>query len=84
MEEWRKGFGADDSEKPAGTVLSSLDGADQWTCSPNSVAEVPETDELYDRRKDPFQLKNVLDKHPEVGKEMLLRLKEFMGELMTS
>ncbi len=33
---------------------ASVDGADQWTCTPASSTEVPEKDELYDRRTDPY------------------------------
>jgi hypothetical protein len=84
MEEWVSGMAGDEAELSSSSIKASLDGASQWTCSPNSVAEVPEGDELYDRRKDPFQLNNVLDKHPDMGKELLQKLKEFMGELMTS
>ncbi len=60
---------------------ATLDGADQWTCTPSSTSEVPEKDELYDRRNDPFQLNNIADKHPEVAKQMLDTLREFMTEL---
>jgi len=63
---------------------ASLDGEDQWTCTPGSVAEVPERDELYDRKKDQFQLNNIADKHPEKAKELLQQLREFMAELRTT
>jgi len=60
---------------------ATLDGEYQWTCTPGSIAEVPERDELYDRKIDPFQLNNVVDQHPEAARELLRRLKEFMSEL---
>jgi arylsulfatase A-like enzyme len=60
---------------------ATLDGEDQWTCTPGSVAELPERDELYDRKADPFQLKNVIDKHPEKAKELFQQLREYMAEL---
>ncbi len=60
---------------------ASLDSADQWTCTPTSTSEVPEKDELYDRKNDPFQLNNVVDKHPEIARKMYDTLREFMTEL---
>ncbi len=60
---------------------ASLDGADQWTCTPTSTSEVPEKDELYDRKNDPFQLNNIADKNPEVARKMLDTLREFMTEM---
>ena len=33
---------------------ATLDGESQWTCTPGSVAEVPESDELYDRKNRPL------------------------------
>ena len=82
MEEWTEGFtAAKNNEGDHDKVLSSLDGADQWTCSPNSVAEVPETDELYDRRIDRFQLNNVIDQHPEKALELKTLLLDFMESL---
>jgi hypothetical protein len=55
-----------------------------WTCTPGSTTEVPETDELYNRRDDPFQQNNLLEKHPDTGLEMLKKLREIMLELKTS
>ncbi|UCD58548.1 MAG: sulfatase-like hydrolase/transferase, partial [Candidatus Hydrogenedentota bacterium] len=55
-----------------------------WTCTPGSVAETPKGNELYDRRKDPFQLVNLLEKHPEIAKELFQRMRDFMIELKTS
>ncbi len=63
---------------------ATLDGEEQWTCTSGSSSEVPERDELYDRRKDPFQLKNIAGEKPEKAKELFDRLREFMGELRTS
>lgn len=87
MEEWVEGFNESLEYTTGGKkeeVVMALDGADQWTCTPNSIAEVPDIDELYDRRKDPFQLNNVIDKHPEVAKEMLKKLLLYMEELKAS
>ena len=59
----------------------SLDGADQWTCTPGAKVEVPESDELYDRHKDPFQLHNVIAEHPDVASKLLNQLNLFMQDL---
>jgi arylsulfatase A-like enzyme len=56
---------------------------DVWTCTPGSESETPETNELYDRRKDPFQLNNVLEEHPEAARVMHDRLLEYMLRLRT-
>lgn len=63
---------------------ATLDGEEQWTCTPGSKVEVPARDELYKRKTDRFQLKNVADKHPEVAAELLKKLKLFLGEIVTS
>ena len=55
-----------------------------WTCTPGSVAEIPEVNELYDRRRDPFQLNNVLDKEPEAASEIHEALMKFMLSLRAS
>ncbi len=60
---------------------ASLDGADQWTCTPTSSTDVPEKDELYDRKNDPFQLNNVAEQYPEIARKMYDTLREFMTEL---
>lgn len=64
--------------------VATLDDEDQWTCTPSAKVEVPERDELYDRRIDLFQLNNVIDKHPEKAEELLKTLKLYMGELRSS
>ncbi len=60
---------------------ATLDGEEQWTCTAASSSEVPERDELYDRRKDPFQLKNIAAEQPKKALELLDKLREFMGEV---
>jgi len=62
---------------------ATLDGEEQWTCTPGSVAEVPERDELYDRRADPFQLNNIAAKDPGRASELYAQLREFMADLQT-
>ncbi len=79
-----KGRSAINDEQRKLQEAASLDGEAQWTCTPGSVAEVPEQDELYDRTTDPFQLHNVADKHPDVCRDMLKQLRLFMEELRAS
>lgn len=79
-ESYEEAFGAEYVEERKNS-WRSLDGADQWTCARNSLAEVPGHDELYDRRKDPFQLHNVLEEHPDVAKKLLTKLVTFMEDL---
>jgi len=62
---------------------ATLDGEDMWTCTPGSVAAVPENDELYDRQADPFQLHNIIDKDPKKAEELYNALREFLAELQT-
>jgi arylsulfatase A-like enzyme len=62
----------------------TTDGAEQWTCTPGSAVEVPEEDELYDRRKDPFQLNNVIKQNPKVAEDMLRKMKLFITDLQAS
>ncbi len=60
---------------------ATLDGADQWTCTPGSVVEVPAIDELYNRKKDPKQLHNVVKENPEVARELLQKVRTFISGL---
>lgn len=55
--------------------------ADIWTCTPGSETETPDMDELYDRRKDPFQQNNVLQRRPKAAAEIYDRLRSFMMQL---
>ncbi len=63
---------------------ASLDGEAQWTCTPGSIAQLPEKDELYDRKKDKWQLNNILDKNPDKGRELLAKLRNYMSDLRAS
>lgn len=56
---------------------------EMWTCVQGAEVTVPEQDELYDRRADPFQLNNLAGEHPEKAKELLQQLKLYIGELRT-
>ena len=56
---------------------------EMWTCVQGAEVTVPEQDELYDRRVDPFQLNNLAGAHPEKAKELLQQLKLYIGELRT-
>ncbi|MBO4318468.1 MAG: sulfatase [Mailhella sp.] len=63
---------------------ASLDGADQWTCTPTSTTEVPDSDELYDRIKDPFQLHNVISEYPEIAAQLLNQVRAYIRDLTNS
>ena len=65
-------------------MAASLDGEEQWTCTPGSMATVPTSDVLFDRAADPFQLMNIADKHPKKAMELYNTLREFMAQLRTS
>ena len=69
----------------AGAQSAKLEMKEEmWTCVPGAEVSVPHTDELYDRRNDQFQLKNLIGEQPEKAKELLQKLKLFIGELRTS
>ncbi len=57
---------------------------EMWTCVPGAEVTVPAHDELYDRKADPFQLKDISAENPERCKELLQALKLAIGELRTS
>ncbi len=60
----------------------ALTGDDQWTCaSVGASVDVPEGDELFDRKADPFQLHNIIDKHPDVARRLWGQLRDFMADL---
>lgn len=63
---------------------ATLDGEDQWTCTSAARSEVPERDELFNRRKDPFQLKNIAADNQGIAEELLDQLRMFMAELRAS
>ncbi len=63
---------------------ASLDGEEQWTCTPGASAEVPAKDELYNRKTDPFQLNNVIDQHKDVAGKLYNQLNTFMQDLVNS
>ena len=52
-----------------------------WTCVPGAISEVPALDGLFDCRTDPFQLENLIQKHPEKARELFDKLREHMMEL---
>jgi arylsulfatase A-like enzyme len=63
---------------------ASIDGEDQWTCTAASSSDVPERDELYNRKEDQFQLDNLAGENPEKAAEMFEKLRLFMAELRAS
>ena len=54
-----------------------------WTCTVGAKQDVPDEDELYDRRTDQFQLNNIIKEKPEKAQELLKQLKLYIGELKT-
>ena len=62
----------------------TLDGEEQWTCTPGSKAEVPDYDELYDIHSDPFQLNNVISDYPDVAAGLLKKLTAYIEDLQNS
>jgi arylsulfatase A-like enzyme len=52
-----------------------------WTCTPGSKTETPRSNELYDRRKDPFQLDNLLVKNADTARALHDQLFELMLKL---
>lgn len=57
------------------------ENTDVWTCTPGSESQVPEKNELYSRRQDPFQQDNRLHAHEAEAAELSRRLFAFMREL---
>jgi arylsulfatase A-like enzyme len=55
--------------------------ASVWTCTPGGIAETPKIDELYDRRKDQFQLTNLIDQYPDLAKELHRDLRDFLLQM---
>ncbi len=64
-------------------MAATMDDEDQWTCTPGSLAALPERDMLFDRKADPFQLNNIASKEPKKANELFQQLREFMAELRT-
>jgi hypothetical protein len=57
---------------------------EMWTCTAGAKVQMPEHNELYDRRTDPFQLNNIAAQKPEVAEELLQKLKLVIGGLRTT
>ncbi|SKA67458.1 sulfatase [Desulfobaculum bizertense] len=77
----------DEDEKNSADCVEGADkemSEEMWTCTAGAQVVVPEHNELYNRRTDPFQLKNIAEEHPEIAEELLQKLKLFIGELRTS
>ncbi|MBO4318474.1 MAG: sulfatase [Mailhella sp.] len=60
------------------------DGNDMWTCTPGSTFVMPEEDELYARKADPFQLHNIAKENPDVVKKLLGEFNAIMEDLRAS
>jgi arylsulfatase A-like enzyme len=55
-----------------------------WSCTPGAKAEIPANDELYDRKNDPFQLKNIINDHKKTAKDLWIELRDYMLTLKVS
>lgn len=67
-----------------GQLSRNLQTEEMWTCTPGAEVQIPQRDELYERYTDPFQLNNIIDNEPEMAKELLQQLKNYMAELRTT
>lgn len=61
----------------------TMENEAMWSCTAGAKQEVPDSDELYDRRTDRFQLNNIINEQPEKATELLRMLKLHIGELKT-
>lgn len=55
-----------------------------WSCTPGARAETPTGDELYYRKKDPFQLENVIGDEGKVANDLWLQLRDTLLGLKVS
>ena len=72
-----------DVVKPQHEGHRIMEDEEIWTCTVGATQEVPQEDELYDRRSDPFQLQNIIAERPDKAGELLRELKLYIGELRT-
>jgi arylsulfatase A-like enzyme len=75
---------SDFTAQDAYNMLKNVIGADAeaiWTGTPSLSAQVPQNDELYDRKADPFQLQNIAGKHEKKAAELYTTLSDFMANL---
>ena len=83
---WLSNANKEEAKSPTGWLAKDKveHNEQMWTCTPGAEVILPEEDELYDRKKDPFQLNNIIKENPEKAKELLQELKLYIGELRTS
>ncbi|MDR2788840.1 MAG: sulfatase-like hydrolase/transferase [Candidatus Accumulibacter sp.] len=55
-----------------------------WTCTLGAKLIVPKNDQLFDRRKDPQQLNDIIDREPEAAERMLRKLKLRFSEIRST
>lgn len=79
-----KSFASSSDTEDRYKEMASIDGEAQWTCTPGTKIEVPETDELYYTVDDFHQLNNVIGKHPEKARELFELLRAKIAELQVS
>jgi arylsulfatase A-like enzyme len=51
------------------------------SCTLVGTLETPKKPELYDIRKDPYELNSIVDKEPEIAEELELKLRRFVSVL---
>ena len=66
----------------AGLALSQEDHI--WSCTPGARAETPTGDELYHRKTDQFQLKNVINDEKKTANDLFIQLRDYMLGLKAS
>ncbi len=82
-EEITLGSGAINAALERHKAAVSTDGEAQWTCTPASAAEMPDEDQLFDRKKDPFQLHNIIKEEQEIAVKLYNTLRAYMAQLHT-
>ena len=80
---WIDGKDQGDTRKIGAALgLTSMEeNPEAWTCAAGSLAETPEENELYDRRKDPYQQRNLLQQQPDVARDLHGHLMDLMLNL---
>ncbi len=48
------------------------------------IAEIPASDELYNKSDDPYQLNNLMEHHPDVASKLYAELRDYMLRLRAS
>ena len=68
----------DSAGRGGGKAARNSQTEEMWSCTPGEV-QLPDSDELYDRKADPFQLKNIIKEKPEEARELLQQAQGIHG-----